>query len=164
MKWFFLSIILVYIFIDQTNADITVRLVEGLKRVFILVILMLLVNWLLEQTPRDEIISGLIYLLFPLKLIGLPTEKIALRVELIFRYIDNSSTFVTEKKQQIRSESQSLNEVGHFVSKVFYEIIELADQKKLDKVEIKLISKVSFEQWLLPTLLFITLILIQAFV
>ncbi len=124
---------------------------------------MMLVNWLLAITPREEIISGLIYLLSPLRLTGLPTEKIALRIELIFRYIDDSSTLVRDRKQQINSESKSLFEVGHFVSKTFYEIIEQADSRTLNKVEINLVSKISLEQWALPFLLFIVLFLIQTF-
>ena len=54
-----------------------------------LIVVVLLVAVLLETTRDQELVAGLIMLVRPLALFGLPVERLAVRVLLVFRYVEN---------------------------------------------------------------------------
>ena len=161
MKWFFLSILIVYLFINHTNTDLTTQLIEGFKRILILVMMMLLVSWLINKTPRDQILSAIIYLLSPLKYFGFSTETMALRIELIFQNIGDVQTLVTQKKESLQQRKKTVNEIGKSVSGIYFDMLDAIDEKPLDQITVKLQNPASFSDWLLPILLFSILFLIQ---
>ncbi len=161
MKWFFLSILLVYLFINTSGSDLTVQLQEGLKRIMILIIMMLLVSWLMNKTPREQIISALIFLLSPLKILGFPTHKLALRIELVFRNFDNIQSIVVRQKDKITGDLKNVDEIGKRVSEVYFDIVEMTKTKHPDEVVLHYQSPASPIQWLLPIILFVVLFLIH---
>ena len=163
MKWFFLSILIVYLFINHANADFTTQLIEGSKRILILITMMLLVSWLINKTPRDQILSAIIYLLSPLKYFGFSTETMALRIELIFQNIDNVQAIVTKRKESLQKGKKNINEIGKSVSGIYFDMVNDIDEKTLEEITIKLQNPASFSDWLLPFFLFLILIMIQKF-
>lgn len=55
-----------------------------------LLIVVCLVAALLETTRDQELVTGLMVLVRPLAVLGLPVERLAVRVLLVFRYVENS--------------------------------------------------------------------------
>jgi len=161
MKWFFLSILLVYLFINTSNISLFLQFQEGLKRILILIILILLVSWIINKTPRDQIISALIFLLSPLKIIGFPTHKLALRIELIFRNFDEIQRFVVSQKNKVTCDIKNISEIGKALSSVYIDIVDMIETKPLDEIVVSLKSSISPLQWLFPVFLFIILFLIH---
>lgn len=124
---------------------------------------MSVISWILDKTPRDQIISGIVFLLSPFKIFGFPSEKMALRIELIFRCLDDVQTTVIDKKEKLLSEIKKDNQIGNAVSKVYFDIMELVEEEALDEIKIDLYQKVSLKQWMFPLFLFVTLFLIQTY-
>ncbi len=163
MKWFFLSILIVYLFINNANTDFTTQLIEGSKRILILITMMLLVSWLINKTPRDQILSAIIYLLSPFKYFGFSVETMALRIELIFQNIDNVQALVTKRKESLQQGKKNINEIGKSVSGIYFDMVNDIDEKPLEEITIKLQNPASFSDWLLPFFLFSILLMIQKF-
>lgn len=162
MKWFFLSILTVYVVIDSSDINVWLKLAAGFKRVSILVLLMLLVSWLLNKTPRNQIIAAIIFLLKPLKYLGVSVETLALRIELIFQNIETVKVFVLERKSSIKLGKISSVEIGKNISGIYFELIKKIDENPLDAITVDLKSQAPLNQWLFPMMLFIMLYLIQA--
>ncbi len=161
MKWFFISILLVYLMLDKSSADIVSRITEGVGRIMVLVIMMLLVSWLMDRTPRDQILAGLIYLLKPVQMIGFPIHKFAIRVELIFQEIDFAQHLVNQKKAALLDKKLNYSEIANVLSGLYHEIVACADHSRSEPVAIDLIERVSPIQWMFPFFLFAILLIIH---
>ncbi len=162
MKWFFLSILIVHLFINHGNNYIF-QLIEGLKRIIILVVMLLMVSWLINKTPRNQIISAIITLLSPLKLLGFPIGKMALRVELVFQNIDHVQTFVSYRKDKLQQGKKNIHEIGKSISGMFFDMIDVIDEKPIHEIIIERHSPASLLDWLLPVFIFTVLFLVQNF-
>ena len=161
MKWLFISILLVYLFLNNSNVNFTTQLYEGLKRILILIIMMLLVTWLIKKTPRDQIISALIFLLSPLRFLGLSVHTLALRIELVFRNIDDVRSIITQEKDKTFGNIKSINEIGETVSGIYSNLIHVIEEKPLHELAVEVQSPASVKQWLAPLILFVVLFLIH---
>lgn len=124
---------------------------------------MLLVSWLINKTPRDQILSAIIYLLYPLKIFGLPVNTLALRIELIFRHIDDVRMMLIQKKDNISSSVGTIAGIGNLVSGIYYELVESIDKKALNEISINIQPSAPLKQFLIPFFLFLTLYLIHNF-
>jgi hypothetical protein len=161
MKWFFLSILLVYLALDPGDDTFFVQLLQGIKRVFILMLIFLLVAWLIRNTQREQIISAIIMLLSPFKTIGLPTRIIALRLELVLAKMTNVQTYLTGIINTSEIRKNTLKETGRDLSGLYLKIIDLADQAPLDEVVINQQVSPTFKQWLLPACLILMFYLVH---
>lgn len=161
MKWFFLSIMVVYLLIDSTSISWWSKMAEGIKRIVILVLMMMLVSWLMNKTPRDKILSAIIFLLKPLRYLGISIETVALRIELIFQNIETVRILVSEKKLTMKQGKKNISEIGKVVSGLYLDLIEKVDEKPLQEITIDLKNAVPFDQWILPSVLFIFLSIVH---
>ncbi len=161
MKWFFLSIIAVFVLIDTSDISLGSKLSAGLKRILILALMLLLINWIMSKTPRDQMISAIIFLLRPLKYLGFSVESLAIRIELIFQNIETVKVYLLEKKATIKQGKIRISEIGYSVSGLYFDLIKKIDEKSLDGISVDLKSQASLGQWLFPVMLFIILYLIQ---
>lgn len=161
MKWFFLSILIVYLALDPVGNTLFVQLLQGIKRVFILVLIFLLVAWLIRNTQREQIISAIIMLLSPFRTIGLPTRIIALRVELVLANITNVQTYLAGVINTSEIRKNTLKETGRDLSGLYLKMVKLADQVPLEEVVINQQIPPSFKQWLLPVCLILMFYLVH---
>jgi len=127
----------------------------------ILIIMMLMISWFMSKTPRDQIISALVFLLSPLKIVRFPIETMALRIELVLRNIDDVRMMLLEKKDRMNKNIRSVTEIGESVSGLYFDIVETIDSKALEVITVDLQKQPSAKQWLLPILIFIALVLFQ---
>lgn len=112
LKWLFLSILLIYIILTPgrslfvvTGAYITVEgVIQGLLRVGSLAVLITAVNLLIRPAGQDELIFAIIWLLSPLRRLGLPVDRLAVRMVLTLNYVHEfQNLLVTEKMSEVES-------------------------------------------------------------
>ena len=93
MRWLFLSILVIYLWFTPGHPLLPVvgslsPSMEGLQfgfyRICSLVFIVLALNLLIKSIARDELIAGILWLLHPLRLLGLPDERLAVRIALTF--------------------------------------------------------------------------------
>jgi len=114
LKWLFTSIFIIYLFltpgrnifpIDLLNTvtfgpnlnSLSVSFLNGVitlegmylgaLRVCSLIILILTVNLLIQAKQHNELSYAIIWLLSPMKYIGCPIDRLAIRISLTFRYV-----------------------------------------------------------------------------
>ena len=91
LRWFFLSIVMLYALFTPGDPVIaglgaTVLTYQGLSqgmlRVLNLVVIIGGVYWLLQRVQREDLARGVYWLLRPLRFLGLPPERLAVRLVL----------------------------------------------------------------------------------
>lgn len=108
LKWFFISILLIYYFYtpdvpqptQTTISQLSGPIIPGLFRIAVLIIILFSVNLLIKTTSKEEILSALLWLFSPLNYFSVKTERISLRAVLTFEYIEVLSQRLTKYKKQ----------------------------------------------------------------
>lgn len=113
LKWLFLSIFLIYITLTPgkpvfTSFDGLISyegLYLGALRVCALVILILAVNLFIQVKQQTELSSAIVWLLKPLKYFSFPVDRLAVRIALTFKYVDElQNTLIKFKNENNTSE------------------------------------------------------------
>lgn len=98
LKYFYLSLLILYPWFTPGHSLVPAwgdwspsleGLQQALARIAILVVIVLAVNLLLRTTPREHLLSGILWLLRPLSRIGLATEQLALRIVLVLQLLEH---------------------------------------------------------------------------
>jgi energy-coupling factor transporter transmembrane protein EcfT len=96
MRWFFLSIMLLYAWFTPGTALLPALsayspsqqgVAQGLTRCLVLIVLLSLVHWLVRSTKRDQLIQGIYWLAKPLVWWGLKPDVIAVRLDLVLETV-----------------------------------------------------------------------------
>jgi hypothetical protein len=96
MRWFFLSIMILYAWFTPGTALLPVLqdysptqqgLKEGLVRCSVLIVILSLVHWLVRTSSREELIQGIYWLARPMKWVGLKPEVMAVRLALVLEMV-----------------------------------------------------------------------------
>ena len=94
LKWFFLSILLVYFFFTPGFSEpfswqyIYSALIPALFRVSVLIIILFAVNLYIQTSTKEEILSALLWILSPVSRFNINIERISLRAVLTMEYIE----------------------------------------------------------------------------
>ncbi len=115
LKWFFISILLIYYFYTPTvqQADLSIlvqfseQLTPGLFRILVLIFILFSVNLFIRTTPKEEILSALLWISSPLNFFNFQTERISLRAVLTLEYIEILSKRLTQYKIDYKSFDKS---------------------------------------------------------
>ena len=184
LKWLFVSILVVYLFFtpgqlllpDLTWSPTLEGLMQGLLRVAVLVLLVAAVNFLISSTEQDDFLSAILWCLRPLSFVGLPHERLAVRITLT---LDEVSQIRKHHLYEGRNESQeeeANNAVSHVVSNVkkaepvrksepklfsiaktanrlFQSVITNAETTAVREISLLEESAPPVYQWLIPALL-----------
>lgn len=108
LKWFFISILLIYYLYtpDVPHTAHTIisqiggRIIPGLFRIAVLIIILFSVNLFIKTTSKEQILSALLWLFSPLKYFSIKTERISLRAVLTLEYIEALSQRLTDYKEK----------------------------------------------------------------
>jgi len=89
LKWLFISILLIYLFLDggYSREWWPSRLQPGLTRVASLMLLIAAVNLLVQSGSPRQFMSGLLWVMAPLEKLGVPTQRVAVRMALTLEII-----------------------------------------------------------------------------
>lgn len=165
MRWFFLSIALVYVFFSPGRLVFSSLpswgptwegLHEGAVRIGVLMLIVLAVNLLLRTTGRDSLTSAILWCLRPLSWCGLPHERLAVRIALT---LDTVSAVQGVYRQEPRGdEAQAARQpitvrlvrIGETAKRLFVTVAERAESAPLHSVELSQESSPPLLQWLFP--------------
>ncbi len=125
LKWFFISILLIYFFytptIHQTDSSLLVlygsKLLPGLFRILVLIFILFSVNLFIKMTSKEEILSALLWLFLPLKFLNIDIERLSLRAILTLEYIEVLSERLAKYK---KNNSLNSNSCKKLKNKVFF--------------------------------------------
>ncbi len=183
MRWFFLSIAVVYLFFTPGRLLFSFwpwgptweSLSEGGQRIVSLVFIVLAVNLLLRSTQRPDLISAILWCLLPLAWVGLPRERLAVRIALTLDAIDLVQVIYrhrpydgrySENVENTQSTVEELRETRGFsglkervwriaatAQRLVLAVIEQAEAAPVQRIEVPRPSHPPMIQWLYPLLL-----------
>lgn len=166
LRWLFLSIITVYSLMTPGRSIIpsggswwpTVEgLSGGLHQCLVLVLIVTAVHLLLYYCSRDQLLQGIRGFLQPLARLGVPHERIALRIMLVFEVLPRVQSLVESELGQIRVRHMSVKRLGQFAVRLFEQTEAAARDDRQGAVSLERISYPPFWQWGLPLLLAVLL-------
>ncbi len=173
MRWFFLSIALVYLLFTPGRLLFSAwpwgPTVEGLagggQRIASLVLIVFAVNLLLRTTPRPALISAILWCLTPLSWLGLPRERLAVRIALTLDAVDSVQVIYRHRPRggdgdedppgdgRPTSLKARLWRIGATAQRLVVAVIEQAESVPAQAIEVPRPSNPPLAQWLYPLLL-----------
>ncbi len=155
MRWFFLSIFLLYLFISPGESPVDsgtwnlsfAGIGLALHRVFVLVVMVLAVCWLLHNSKREELVSALYRIVWPLTWLGLSRERFAVRTVLALESIDGAQYSVTERAKQAIKGDAVMSAYADAASNAFNDVLKQADEQPLREVELDVSTTPAVVQW-----------------
>ncbi|MCG6968266.1 MAG: energy-coupling factor transporter transmembrane protein EcfT [Gammaproteobacteria bacterium] len=176
MRWLFLSMLVIYLWF--TPGRVVLPLLanysptwQGVQmagyRIGSLIAIVVAVNIIIKSTPKELITGALLWLLTPLRVVGLPHERLAVRIVLTFNMISeiqyeydllkrSNSASETDGEPAQTTESgflQRLDQLGELGAKLFTNVVEKAQQRAEQTVELPQESSPPVRQWAWPVLL-----------
>lgn len=176
MRWLFLSMLVIYCWF--TPGQVVFPLIsdysptwQGLLmagyRIGSLVVIVVAVNIVIKSTPREQVTAGLLWLLTPLRYVGLPHERLAVRIVLTFNMISEiqyeydllkrskaagASTAEAQQSSGARF-LQRLDRLGELGANLFTNVLDKAQISGAQSIELPGESAPPWYQWTLPILL-----------
>lgn len=164
MRWFFFSIAMVYVFFSPgrllfgwwTWGPTWEGLHEGMQRIGILVLIVLAVNLLLRTTGRDGLTSAILWCLQPLSWIGLPHERLAVRIALTLNTVSEVQGVYRHEPREDEADRAPLSiaarlaRIGETARRLFVTVAARAESAPLHSVELSEESRPPLLQWLFP--------------
>ena len=135
--------------------------VEGVNQAALRISSLLVVisysGFLLLLTPRDDLVSGIQFLLSPLKIIGIDSQRFALRLGLVLSIVPQMSD-----QQHLAGEKKKINNLSELIDRAADMIKSASEQANHfelnDAVKIEQPSHLGVVDVLIPLFLFIWLI------
>ena len=178
MKLFFISILVLYLWFTPGVPVIDVSLpgvptIEGIKtgmlRVMSLVLIIFAVNYFVTTIARTRLVEAIIWLLHPVKWIGIDNKTIAVRIALLLELIPRVQNIVMDVKQDylekatntVNRESSvvknrliaKLSLFSQLVEQLFVRVVDEAINMPHEKVELATSSNPPVLQWAFPVIL-----------
>lgn len=149
LKWFYLSIFIVYIAFAPEHLPAHEPWLDALARILILLLIVLAVNLLICSTARQQLVSGIYYLSQPLKCIHFDPQRLAARIVLSLEYVES----LLHKKPEITSSGSPLQRLADSGAAWVRQVEQQSQQAS--SIEIKLENHhPPLYQWLVPMTIF----------
>jgi hypothetical protein len=158
MRWFFLSIIILYAWFSPGMAWLPALgayspsqagLVEALVRCSVLIVILSLVHWLVHATSREQLIQGIYWLAKPLAWLRLKPEAMAVRLALVLDTVP-----MVQQKLEVRPSAAQAHTartrriVGHAVAMLDAALNE-ADRAEPIEIQIDIGRAPSLSDWMI---------------
>jgi hypothetical protein len=163
LKWLFLSILIVYLFftpgrlliIDLYWGPTVEGLIQGLSRIFVLLLLVAAVNLLISSTQQDDLLSAILWCLRPLAIFGIPHERLAVRISLTLEAVSQvREDFRHQPREGKVSEKQPvLSAISATAHRLFLSAIQMAESTGTREVVLPEETSPPLSQWLIPIIL-----------
>ena len=148
LRWLLLSIFIL-------NLWASVDFLLALRQVAMLIILILAAHLLIISTPTQDIVAALQWWLWPLKKIGLSTERLAIRLALVMDSVTVVQNLYTEKC--VSNSKNPIKKISDTVTALLTQILLYAETTPLRTLEIPDLQSPPLWQWIY-ILLFLILI------
>jgi len=170
LKWLFVSILVVYLFFtpgqllwpDVDWSPTLEGLTQGLLRVAVLVLLVAAVNFLISSTKQDKFLSAILWCLRPLSFVGLPHERLAVRITLTLDEVsqirkthlyENRDKSDRQKISNTVKQEPKLLAIAGMADRLFQSVISNAETTPVREISLPEESAPPVYQWLMPALL-----------
>lgn len=178
MKWFFISILVVYLWftpgtpvldLDMAGLPTEEGVSTGLLRVMSLVLIIFAVNYFVSAIARSKLVEAVIWLLVPVKWVGIDNRKIALRIALVLELIPKVQQIVLDVKQDylkydVTSAGEKvmtgaarvrtkLSAASKLLEQIFIRVVDEAVNMPHEKITLVGSSNPPVIQWSIPVLL-----------
>lgn len=115
LKWLFISILLLYLFVGTGGFHWRLSALEpGALRVVSLMLLIAAVNLLVQSASPGEFIAALLWLMSPLRWLGVPTQRVAIRMALTLTMV--SKLQLLFEREAGSQTSPMRKDVRHYVA------------------------------------------------
>lgn len=176
LKWFFLSIIVIYYYytpeIQSSQSYLTTlneRFTPGLFRISVLIIILFSVNLFIKTTTKEDILSALLWLFLPLKFFHINIDRISLRAVLTIEYIEELSARLAQYKEKypinintgaehsfldiLKQKKQSLLQLVKHSGIILHEILIEAENTSGKLYTINCLNAPEAKQFIIPLVL-----------
>jgi energy-coupling factor transport system permease protein len=171
MRWLFLSILVVYLWFTPGQrifqslgawSPTWQGLLTGGLRVGSLILIVMAVNALIKSVSQERMTGALMWLLAPLRYVGLPQERLALRVSMTFSLIGETqyvhdlmkrSSVQQPLQEKAPSLSQRLDKIGQYAADILQAVLDKAAQSPLNSIQLPQENNPPVWQWSFPIIL-----------
>jgi hypothetical protein len=158
LRWLFLSILIIYLWFTpaETASSGNVWLpsiegaVQGVVRMLTLIILVLAANLLLRTTTREQIISALLWLTFPLHVFGFPHERFAVRMTLVLETVIQARGLVNAERNRAGSGKNPIARISDAMTDAYKTAVLRAEQTPCVVIEVPDLVRPPILHWLYP--------------
>ena len=173
MRWLFLSMLVIYfwftpgqpVFSQWADYSPTWQGVQSAGyRIGSLIVIVVAVNIVIKSTAKESLTAGLLWLLAPLRYVGLPHERLAVRIVLTFNMISEIQYQYDLLKRSRQAQAvavqsakggflQRLDRLGETGASLFSNVLEKARRCGTREIELPEESVPPLYQWGWPVLL-----------
>lgn len=166
MRWLLLSLAIIYFWFtpgeplsSSTSSWMPTRegLEEGGIRVASLIAIVLAVNLLLQTTSRDQLLAAIHWLAGPLRLIGIPRDRLALRMALVLDTVPKMQALMAQSAVTGAPSAGGLARIGNAASSLYQQVLARAEGEDCHTIEIVEHGRPSLLQWFYPLSLAVVL-------
>ncbi|SIT72688.1 energy-coupling factor transport system permease protein [Ectothiorhodosinus mongolicus] len=170
LKWFFLSLLVVFAFLtpgDPLWVGATdwlpsrQGLVQSVMRIWVLVLAVAAVIHLLHACSREALVSGLLWLTMPLKPLGFPAERFAVRLVLTLDVLPELQQLMTTKNGEDQPQAlkgQRLQRWAERGAQIYQRALVMAADQPLRELEMPQPHAPGWRDWGMALLVFLPLL------
>jgi hypothetical protein len=151
LRWLFISIFILHLWFSApefTWLPPWEGWIHASKRVSALIFIVLAAHLLLRTTRKAEIIAALQWWLLPLNRLGLPTQRLAVRLALVLETVETVQTLYTEQHAGISPRRYSVSTISQRAAELFNQVAMHAEQAPLQCLEIPDMLSPPWWQWI----------------
>lgn len=158
LRWLLLSIIIIYLWFtpgipllpDFPGWSPSYEgVLMGLHRAAILLLLVLAVSLLLQSTPLASMIAALLWLLRPFALLGLPHERLAVRLALTMEAVDELQRMTSTSPPVTKGLQQRIRMAAIRMVDLFGKVTQHAHSLPCRSIEVPVLNAPGWLQWLM---------------
>ncbi len=163
MRWFFLSIAAIYLWLTPGEPLLSTATGwfpffmptwEGVEggglRLSALVLLILAVHALLLSCNREQIVSAIYTLSWPLGFCGLSRQRLAVRMVLVLDVVAEARPLVVKKSDSVKAGGGIIESIGDSAAHLFQSAVAQSESKCCHLLEITTEDPPPYWQWSLP--------------
>ncbi|MDH5407570.1 MAG: energy-coupling factor transporter transmembrane protein EcfT [Gammaproteobacteria bacterium] len=165
LRWFYISIILLYGFLTPGQAllsslpDLSIEgLLAGGLQVLCLMMMIFALLVLVSNQSKSQMLGALYWWLYPVKLIRLSREKLALRIMLTMQAVER----LQDKIYDYQSKQESTNKFQRLVNVTTYafnEVVHQAQSHKSETISLSCLETPPVWQWCVPFALIVMFVM-----
>lgn len=158
LRWLLLSIIIIYLWFTPGAPLLPdfpgwspsyEGVLMGLHRAAILLLLVLAVSLLLQSTPLASMIAALLWLLRPFALLGLPHERLAVRLALTMEAVDELQRMTSAPPPVTKGLQQRIRMAATRMVDLFGKVTQHAHSLPCRSIEVPVLNAPGWLQWLM---------------
>lgn len=164
LRWLWLSLLILHLWFSSPEFSwipAPPTILQAGERVLALIVMVLAAQLLVATTPPPSLIATLQWWFTPLLKLGIPTERLAVRLALVLDTVQAVQQLYTEAEARVAVTSSStarLTRISGRVADLFARVLEYADKAPLQNLEIPELCSPPLWQWGYPILMLVIIL------